>query len=384
VQVLYKQKYINAEPLHLLVLGVNLLKILLVNSIIHQEVIGIIFLKCVKILNWLPEGGKMEFDKIETHKLLAGKYLKPVQFCYKGNRIYLKFGFNKALLEEVRNMKGRKWHGFDDEKPMKLWSIPICSRNDFVLQYLMNKNPYARYDASLVDYETQRPLREYQLEMVRSVITRRMSILACEMGTGKSLVAIEAAEWAMKTWPMRNDQIWYVGPKAGVRAVERELVKWEAKINPNMYTYNKLVSILKSWKDSIAAPRVFIIDESSKVKTPTSQRSQACFHVAESMRKEYGDDCLIIEMSGTPAPRSPDDWWNQAEIARPGFLAEGNINILKKRLSLIEERENPITGGVYPHLVTWLDDESKCAVCGRYRDDPCHNQIDFQIVLSQV
>ena len=82
---------------------------------------------------------------------------------------------------------------------------------------------------------------------------------------------------------------------------------------------------------------------------------------------------MVIEMSGTPAPKSPIDWWHQAEVARPGFLQEGNIHQLKKRLSLVEERENPITGGVYPHLITWLDDADKCSVCGEPKDDPRHN-----------
>ena len=38
------------------------------------------------------------------------------------------------------------------------------------------------------------------------------------------------------------------------------------------------------------------------------------------------------------------------------------------RLCITEERESA-SGGIYPHVVTWLDDESKCAVCGDKKED---------------
>lgn len=76
-------------------------------------------------------------------------------------------------------------------------------------------------------------------------------------------------------------------------------------------------------------------------------------------------------MSGAPAPRSPVDWWHQAEVACPGFLREADIFKFRNTLAVTEERENSI-GGKYGHLVTWLDDENKCAICGQYEDDPVH------------
>lgn len=79
-------------------------------------------------------------------------------------------------------------------------------------------------------------------------------------------------------------------------------------------------------------------------------------------------------MSGSPAPKSPADWYSQCEIARPGFIMEGDIHRFKKRLAVIVDRENGITGGSFPHLVTWRDDENKCAVCGEYEDSELHSE----------
>ena len=66
---------------------------------------------------------------IETVKLRAGKYMRPVRLNYVGTRIELKFGFNRILLNEVKNMKGARWHGYDEKLPRKIWSIENCPRN---------------------------------------------------------------------------------------------------------------------------------------------------------------------------------------------------------------------------------------------------------------
>ena len=57
-------------------------------------------------------------------------------------------------------------------------------------------------------------------------------------------------------------------------------------------------------------------------------------HLADAVRNEHGWDGYIWEMSGTPAPKSPVDWWNQCEIACPGFLAEGTYAKFKYSLCL--------------------------------------------------
>ena len=68
-------------------------------------------------------------------------------------------------------------------------------------------------------------------------------------------------------------------------------------------------------------------------------------------------------MSGTPSPKSPLDWWMQCRIACPGFLKEAKVARLNQRMALNEMRPS-VSGGTYPHRISWLDDENKCAECG--------------------
>lgn len=238
-------------------------------------------------------------------KWRAGKYLIPVDFHFDGKLFYAKFKYNKILLGHVKSMEGAKWLGM--EGGPKVWSFKASQRNKFQLEYLSGGNPHANYDLALIDFTSKRPLYDHQIEMVKHALTRGYSIFACEMGTGKTLAAIEVMEYLEYS----NEEVWYVGPKSGVRAVNLELTKWDSKIHPRMFTYEGLTKEVKYWDESKPAPKMVIFDESSKIKTPTAQRSQAARHLADAVREEWADEGFIILMSGTPAPKTPIDWWHQ-------------------------------------------------------------------------
>ena len=302
-------------------------------------------------------------------KLTAGGYRIPVTLTYdsSGKRMFVNFKYFKPMVEEIKLMEGAKWHGFD-EPPRKIWSIANSQRNWFQLRYMMGENPYERYDSEISIYKSERPVYQHQKWMVGHIMIRRMCILAAEMGTGKSLAAIEAMELA----GMQSHECLYVGPRAGVFAFERELLKWQAKVWPKLVTYEGLVKIIERWQSGIQAPKFVVFDESSKIKTPTAKRSKAARWLADAVRNEHGDNGFIVLMSGTPAPRSPDDWWHQCEVACPGFLREGSKEKFRARLCLIKNQQS-ITGGTYPQLITWLDDSSKCAICGQTKENEAHD-----------
>jgi hypothetical protein len=301
----------------------------------------------------------------EKVKLRAGNYMVPATLTYDKNRIKVAFGYNPALLSEIKNMEGAKWHGFDDP-PEKVWSVSNSLRNAFVFEFLKGGDPYAFYDKPLEDVQPIRSLRKHQVLMFQFTWTRRRCVLGAEMGTGKSLVFIEIAERYQREQP--DADVWYVGPVAGVKAVKKELIKWQSKLNVRFMTYNELVTTVKNWTAGQKAPAVVCYDESSKIKTHTSQRTQAAMHVANAVAKEHNG--IVMCMSGTPAPKNPCDWWSQAETCCPGFIKEGHPNKLAARLSLTEQREG--CGGAYPHRITWLDDAKKCAVCGQFQNDAKH------------
>jgi SNF2 family DNA or RNA helicase len=295
-------------------------------------------------------------------KLIAGDYKIPAVIEDSGNgRLVVSFKYNKRLIEEIKAFEGAKWN---PEK--KNWSIAKSQRNQFQLDYLEGRNPYSRFDRPLVEYESTRPLMTHQYDLVKHILTVHWGIWAAEMGTGKSLAAIEAIEASgFHDW-------WWVAPKSALRSVELELEKWRSLIRPKLLTYEGLKKAISNWTAGKKAPHGVVFDESSRAKNPNAQRSQAARELADGVRNDWGDDSYILLMSGSPAPKSPADWWHQCEIACPGFLREGNIEKFKKRLGLIVQKES-IQGGVYPHLITWLDDERKCKICGQFDTDPCHN-----------
>lgn len=296
----------------------------------------------------------MVFNKI---KLRAGDKLYPVEYAVENGKMYFKFRYNKTIMEEIKNMSGSHWCGFDTP-PLKLWSVSDNQRNRFQLIYLQGGNPYELYDKELPEVATTRPLRLHQLEMVKHGLTRHYCIIAGEMGLGKTLAGIEIMEQSGFTdW-------WWVAPKSALKSVKLELIKWGSRIQPRLLTYDELKTAIKKWQNGTPAPHGVFFDESARIKNRTSQRSQAAAHLANAVRDEHGDAGYVILMSGTPAPKAPTDWWHQSEVACPGFLREGDETKLRYRLCLIENKESAY-GGSYPHLITWWDDENKCKKCGK-------------------
>ena len=304
-------------------------------------------------------------------KWKIGGYLIPVEMTIVGNRIELSYPFSKELTAEVKMMEGARWHGFDEKSPRKIWSIANSIRNRFQIDYLSGANPYINYDKPLIDVPSRRNLYAHQKDLYQHGYTRRYGIWASEMGTGKSLAAIELCERLIQEHKIDELKIWFIGPKAAVRALRLELTKWKATFNPVLMTYEALTTTVKEWRAGQSAPQIVIFDEASKIKTHTAQRTQAAMHVAAAVRDEYKDNGCVILMSGSPAPKSPVDWWSLCETACPGFIKEGNVEKFKRNLCIIEQREG-LGGAMYPHMVAWLDDDKKCKTCGQYKDDPIH------------
>jgi len=302
--------------------------------------------------------------------LKIGAVARGGTLAYLSSRIYFLFPYWPNLNTEIKTMAGHKCHGFDENNPQKIWSAADNSRNRFALAYLKKENPYAVYDKALEPIENPIfPLFTHQKdEFTPHMLSRPGSIVAGEMGTGKTLAVFEVLGQLANVRATLQGEVWYVAPKSVLRAINFELYKWQ-KIHAlpglKFISYEQLVQIIKSWPPGKKAPQVLILDESSRVKTPSAQRSQAAFQCAEGVRQDWGNTGRVILMSGTPAPRSPLDWWHQAEVACPGFLREGDIFKFQKRLAFVSEEMNPSTGQKYPKISGWRDDERKCDLCGQ-------------------
>ncbi|MGH7194623.1 MAG: hypothetical protein ACREJM_13985, partial [Candidatus Saccharimonadales bacterium] len=186
------------------------------------------------------------------------------------------------------------------------------------------------------------------------------------MGMGKTLAAQEVIERSkVPVW-------WWLGPKTSLPNIAREFKKWGYK-GPDIewMTYDALVKRMDEYKPGDLIPNGLVLDEASRVKTHTSQRSRATQMCADLIREQYGFDGYVLELSGTPAPKSPVDWFSLCEIAWPGFLKEGSAKALEGRLA-ITQKQSFVDGVTVNKRIGWKDDEKKCDVCGEYADTGPH------------
>jgi hypothetical protein len=274
------------------------------------------------------------------------------------------------LKDEIKAMRGSRFHQRIDGDGRKLWSVEDCCRNNFQIDFMTGGNPYANWEQPLRNWGYSRPLFDHQKRMTDCMLTYHYQLLAAEMGVGKSLSAIELMEQSgVLDW-------WYVAPKSGIAAVEREWDKWGLRVQPRVMTYERLRIEVEQWEAGMPAPKGIIFDESSRLKSSSAKRTKAGMWVADAIRNEYGWDGYVICMSGTPAPKSPVDWWSQCEVVAPGFLKEGSAKAFEWRLAIFEQKKTADQGDFWKR-VTWRDDSRKCNVCGELAEHPKHEMDDI-------
>ena len=298
-------------------------------------------------------------------QLRAGGYYSPVRALVKDGGIVLAFGYNKTLLTEIKSRFENRKFDWDD----KTWFIPITYRNLFQFEYLLGKHgtdPYARFtlrDSKIPDIErvcaahNWKPYN-HQIEMVIQLLSSNWAIWGARMGTGKTLAAIIAMS-------MLNIDWYWIGPKTPIVAVMQEFKRWSSPVWPTFVTFDQMKKLVESWPKGQKAPQGLVIDEISRIKNSTAQRSVATKYLADSMRSDWGQDCYIVGLSGTPAPKSPEDWWHICETVCPGFIREANTFLFRERLGIFEDKETIPGAGSYKSLITWRDSVDKCSICGK-------------------
>ena len=280
-----------------------------------------------------------------------------------------------ALKDEIKAMQGARWHGFE-EPPRKIWSVDDSPRNKFHLGFLQGEDVYSWFDRELIRHEYNLKLKgeakdpfEHQLDLADAGLTYHYQIWAAEMGVGKTLAAQMVLEKS------NTDLWWWVGPKSSLPNVQREFDQWGYQGPRIEYmTYAGLVRVMNERRSCDEIPQGLLLDESSRVKGANAQRTNACQEAANLIRDTYDKEGFVIEMSGTPSPKTPVDWWAQCEIAWPGFLREGSPKALENRLAFKQLQE--FDSGSFMGRIGWRDDEKKCATCGEYQLEGNH-EIEF-------
>lgn len=319
---------------------------------------------------------------VETSKRT---YRMPVTMNFVDGRIeFLNSPF--ALKDELKAMKGSKWHGFLEGDKRKIWSVEDCYRNRFQIEYLSGGDPYAWFDREIIEHDIPQfgspgfgyyDLMSQQKLMVNTGLTYHYQIWAAEMGTGKTLSAIATMKLSgKKTW-------WWVGPAASLYGIRQEFERWGLPddINVVLMSYERMVSTIRGWKKGDPAPDGIILDECQNIKTPSATRTQCAQQVADAIRDEHGlEDGYVILMTGTPSPKSPGDWWALCEIAWPGFIKEGSRAEFEKRMGFFRLQANLASGQVFNTLTAWRDNEDRCAQCGLFYNEGHHLTKDGDVI----
>ena len=278
----------------------------------------------------------IEKIKLRTTTSSGRTVLSPAEIDRRDGRIFfVKSPF--SLKDEIKAMKGSRWHGYEEENPIKQWSVEDCQRNNFQLALMCGEDMFAWFDRDIIRHEYQRPLMPHQKDLTDAGLTYHFQLWAAEMGTGKTLSAQELIERSGV-----HDWFW-IGPKTSLPNIKREFRKWKfsaEQFDIQYHTYEGLVRVIDEWPEGVPPPHGLICDESSRLKNSTSQRSKAAQRLADMIREKWGvEGGYVIEMSGTPSPKTPIDWWSQCEIAWPGFLREGSARAMEARMAFMVDQQ---------------------------------------------
>ncbi len=280
---------------------------------------------------------------------------QPVEIIDDGKKYAVNFRYNVAVKDEIkRTFEGATW---DVEK--KKWTISKSNHNELQLAWYRGEDPFKHYKQPVRNFVTKRNLFSHQQEFTNILLTYRRVIGAIEMGGGKTICFIESAEIS------NYDNIWYVAPKSGISAVNRELIKWNARFDPTMMTYEGMTKRVKEGVSDL--PDYIFFDECSRLKTPTSNRSKAALELVRQV-KDRNPEAIVFMGSGSPSPKSPTDWWMLGKICCEGFIKEASAKKFEERLSVQKMFEYE-EGKAFNKVLFWLDNENKCKHCGKLQND---------------
>lgn len=328
-----------------------------------------------------------------TIKLQAGGYYHEVMATVRNHRVHLSFPYNPDLLKVVKSQfQGRRWMGMNGGP--KEWSVPINRRNIFRFNHLQGKyapSPYAPFDMALKEDATSAirefadsrgiPLLSHQIEMINQAVQARRFIWGAEMGLGKSLAAIIVLE--MMRLRYGGDSVIWVGTVGSNVSVNLEFIKWKTTLRPMLMTYNGLTKYAKEATQGQHIPHYVIFDEASKLKNPSAQRTVAANWLSDQIDFHHGRQGIVGLLTGTPAPKSPSDWWSLCEVASPGFLNEGHVKDFEARLAIIEKKETIPGAGGYDKIVAWRDSDDMCDKCGCPSKHANHGNYDGGMTMER-
>lgn len=153
-------------------------------------------------------------------------------------------------------------------------------------------------------------LRDYQEHAVREALKHQGFLLAAEMRTGKTLIAIEIVR------RYAPQSLLIVCPKIAINAVWKPAIESLGDLVPEVYVENyeaiSTRSMRRWWQRR--PPEFIIADESHMIKNPSSLRSRALRGIA----RRGATYCLAL--TGTPLEGGIEDAWAQFDLIDPSVF----------------------------------------------------------------
>ena len=248
--------------------------------------------------------------------------------------------YNPDFVANVKNIPGRKWHNESKAwtvpstesiaaiKLAKEYEIPIDDNVNNLQAKIKQDTELASAVTHVAAEEIIVPgvsidLRPYQKVGVAYLASKKRAILADEMGTGKTLMALSTVATENK-WPVivvcpaslrinwqREVAKFFPGKTAAIiglagekkRDAEIEAAKTADVVIVNYDILAKTLPMLDR-AGIISRAGAMIADEAHYVKDLKSQRGEAVFELSERIKENDG---LIVLATGTPVINKPKD-----------------------------------------------------------------------------
>lgn len=277
----------------------------------------------------------------------------------KHNRIWMRIPYNQKNM--AREIPGRRWHA-----DAKVWSFPLDSIKEVIEMWpataeklRAEAKEYSRFAQiereykedteekaepeklplpDLSWYTWKRKPYEHQRRMVQYALAHKQFAFLCEMGTGKTLAAINFCNILFETWRAKRALI--VAPKTICSVWEKEIAK---DSNFPVYTahdktkkrkiailrlqfekiyciinYEALTAMMKGKDNRMQKEigsnfNIVILDESTRIKNPKAKTTK-------NILKTFPEVPYKLILSGTPVTQSPVDIYSQYRFLNNNFL----------------------------------------------------------------
>jgi len=249
------------------------------------------------------------------------------------------FGGEKGIVKGSMLLQMEDSCGLLDGRMKTLLGKPKIKREEFaLLDGFIKREPLQKIEPSALFEGKLFPYQEKGLEWLWFLYQNRWGgILADEMGLGKTIQVLAFLSH------LKEKRVLIVAPVFLLSNWKREIEKFLPGFKYTIYAGAErgcvpekgivLTSygILFREVENFGSFEVAILDESSKIKNPSSRTASAAFQIKAKCK---------INLNATPVENRLDELWSQMHFANPNLVGE-KTGFLRESISLIKKKIGP-------------------------------------------